>query len=208
MNSSGSETQFLTRSDFARLKGWSKGYVSKLGSQGRLLLSPDGTLVDVTATLALLTRSSDPSKAYVAQRNAAGRVERDVGRHVRHDAPAADDAAAGGASPGGSSDDSYARNKARREGSLAEMAELELQERLGKVIDRERVEATVESLYRTLRDALLGLPTRLAPEIAAMTDSFEIEVKMRDAIRSLLTDLANKSAQDFQVQTSGETNGL
>jgi hypothetical protein len=197
----------LTRSDFARLKGWSKSYVTKLGEQGRLVLSPDGKKVDVSATLALLAKSGDPGKVHVAQRHAADRIERDVGQHVRHDAPACDEPPAGGASAA-SADASYWKTKSRRESALAEMAELELHERLGKLVDRERVEATVDALYRTLRDALLGLPTRLAPEISAMTDAFEIEVKMRDAIRSLLTDLSNKTAQDLGVQTSGENDGV
>ena len=179
------------------MKGWSKSYVTKLGEQGRLVFSPDGKRVDVTATLALLAKSSDPGKAHVAQRHAADRLDRDVGQHVRPDAPAGEETPAGGGQAG-AGDDSYWKNKSRRESALAEMAELELAERLGNVIDRERVETTVESIYRTLRDALLGLPTRLAPEIAAMTDAFEIEVKMREAIRSLLTDLANRTAQDFE----------
>lgn len=196
MNEPTSDAQFLTRSDFARLKSWSKSYVTKLGEQGRLVLSPDGKKVDVTATLELLAKSSDPGKAHVAQRHAADRVERDVGQHVRPDAPAGESTPAGKGS-GGSSDESYWKSKARRENSLAEMAELELQKQLGTLVSRAMVETTVEALYRTLRDALMGLPTRMAPEFASMTDAFEIEVKWREATRALLTDLSNKTAQDL-----------
>ena len=195
MNKTESDAQFLTRSDFARLKGWNRSYISKLGDQGRLVLSPDGKLVNVHATLALLDKSADPGKTHVAQRHAADRVDRDVGQYVRPDAPG--DAEPSGA---GSGDPGYWESKARRESALADMAELELQARLKKLVDRALVESTVEALHRTLRDALMGLPTRLAPEFSSMTDAFEIEVKLRDALRALLTDLSKKTAQDLRSE--------
>jgi hypothetical protein len=182
---------FLTRAKFAELQGWNRSYITKLGNQGRLVLTPDGKQVDVRATLAKLSASSDPVKGYVADRHAADRMERDVGQHTRHDAPA-DDAPEGGGESG------YWVSKARRESALADMAELELEARLKKLVDRAQVEAAVEALHRMLRDQLLGLPTQVAPELAAMDDPFQIELKLRGALRTLLDDLSKLTAQGLQ----------
>ena len=73
---------YLTKSEFAARRGWSKSYVSKLASQDRLVLTVDGK-VDVEATEALLAESADPSKAAVAARHEENRVERDVRSHLQ-----------------------------------------------------------------------------------------------------------------------------
>lgn len=73
---------YLTKSEFAARRGWSKSYVSKLASQDRLVLTDDGK-VDVEATEALLVESADPSKAAVTARHEENRVERDVRSHLQ-----------------------------------------------------------------------------------------------------------------------------
>ena len=184
------ETPYLTRSQFAERQGWSPSYVTKLGKQDRLVLSPDGKRVDVPATLARLARTTDPGKEGVRQHHAAARSERDTGKHVRPDAP--------DETPGGfDADPKYWTNKARREGALAELAELDLAKKRGELVERSRVEAAANSAGRMLRDAMLGLPTQLAPELASLTDAFQVEIRMRDAIRQIFSDLAKMSADDF-----------
>ena len=183
------ETPYLSRSRFAERQGWSPSYVTKLGQQGRLVLSPDGKLVDVVATLARLVRTTDPGKDGVRQHHAAARAERDVGKHVRPDAPEE--------GAGFDADPKYWTNKARREGALAELAELDLAKKRGELVERARVEAAANGAGRMLRDAMLGLPTQLAPELASLTDAFQIEIRMRDAIRRIFADLTKMSADDF-----------
>ncbi len=48
------EVKFLTRREFATRLGCVPSYVTKLGHQGRLVLSHDGRLVDVEASMALI----------------------------------------------------------------------------------------------------------------------------------------------------------
>lgn len=184
--------RYLSKTQFADLKGWHRSYVTKLGTQGRLVLSPDGKKVDVPATIARLEGSSDPGKEHVTQRHAEQRVERHVGQFTKPDAPSDD------VPTGGNSDPKFWASKGRRESALADMAELELQVKLGKLVDRAAIESAIESLHRMLRDSLMGLPTRLAPEFSAMTDAFAIEQKFRDAMRKLLDDLSKLTAQELQ----------
>ena len=185
------ETRYLSRSKFAAERGWSPSYVTKLGQQGRLVLCPEKKLVDVDATLTLLHRTDDPAKESVRQHHASARTEKHVGAHVRSDAPSGDE------SPGSVADPKYWDNKTRREGALAELAELELAKKRGELVDRQRVEAMAFAAGRTLRDAVLGLPTQLAPAFTTMTDAFEIEVKLRDALRQVFVDAVKMTTDDL-----------
>lgn len=183
------ETQYLSKSQFAARQGWSPSYITKLKDQERLVLSPDGKQVDVEATLIKMQRTSAPEKEAVRQHHAAGRTEKHVGAHTKPDAPNEEQ--------GGSSDPKYWESKARREGALAELAELELSKRRGELVDRVRVESAAFSIGRMLRDAVLGLPTQLAPEIASMTDAFEIETKLRESLRRVFSDTIKLTADDL-----------
>lgn len=184
------ETQYLSKSQFAAQQGWSPSYVTKLKDQERLVLAPDGKRVDVSATLSLLNRTAAPEKEAVRQHHAAGRTEKHVTAFTKPDAPID----AGG---GGSSDPKYWDNKARREGALAELAELDLAKRRGELVERAKVEDASFAIGRMLRDSVLGLPTQLAPELAAMTDSFEIESKLRSALRKVFEDTTKLTADDL-----------
>lgn len=183
------ETHYLSKSQFATQQGWSPSYVTKLKDQERLVLAPDGKRVDVAATLLRLQRTAAPEKEAVRQHHAAERTEKHVGVHTKPDAPNED--------LSGSADPKYWESKARREGALAELAELELSKRRGELVDRVRVESTAFSIGRMLRDAVLGLPTRLAPEMASMTDAFEIETKLREALRKVFADTVKLTADDL-----------
>ena len=187
-----SEIQYLSKLRFAESQGWSPSYVSKLGSQGRLVLDEGKKLVNVTATLAGLRKTSDPGKSAVRERHQATRVERQVTDHIQVNAPVVDEPAVPS-----SSDPKYWDNKTRREGALAEMAELELSKKRGELVDRPRVEAMAFAAGRTLRDSVLGLPTRLAPLFATMTDPFEIEVQLRNALRQVFADAAKMTNDDL-----------
>lgn len=181
-----STPQYLTRAEFARARGWNRSYVTKLGQQGRLVLDPTEKLVDVVATVARLRRTEDPSKESVRQRHAASRD----GVDVPADTPSGDAGAVG-------TDPKYWGNKTRREGALAELAELDLAKKRSELVDRKQVEAMAYAAGRTLRDTVLGLPTQLAPVFTTMTDSFEIEVKLRDALRQVFADAAKMTAEDL-----------
>ncbi len=186
------ETRYLNKSQFAAEQGWSPSYVTKLKDQERLVYAPCGKLIDVAATLAILRRTNDPGKESVRQHHAAERSDRHVGTHVRPDAPSGDEPSTGSAaSP------KYWDAKSRREGALGELAELELAKKRGDLVERPRVESVAFAVGRMTRDSVLGLLPRLASEVAPLTDPFEIEVKLREAMRSVFTDLAKMTDDDL-----------
>jgi hypothetical protein len=189
---SGETTSFLSRSEFAAQQGWSPSYVTKLGKQGRLVFDQAEKLIDVAATLARLRRTEDPAKSAVRDHHAAARVDRHVTALVQPGAPASTE------KPPSDSDPKYWGNKTRREGALAELAELELATKRGELVGRAQVESMAYGAGRMLRDAVLGLPTKLAPEFANMTDPYQIELKMRAALRAVFEDAAKMSVDDLR----------
>jgi len=181
--------KFLTKSAFAALQGWSPSYVTKLKDQGRLVFCPNNAkLVDVDATLADLLCTGDPRKASLREHHAAERVRKHVTAHIRPDAP--EDEIPAAASP------KYWESKARRENSLAALTLIELDKTRNALVERERVEAMADAAWRKLSDAVFAVPAQLAPELATMSDAFQIEVRLRDALRQVLSDMSKLTCTD------------
>lgn len=85
----------------------------------------------------------------------------------------------------------------RREIAAANREEMLEKKLAGELVERTKVENAAFGIGRMLRDSVLGLPTRLAPELAPMTDAFAIEAKLRGALREVLGDITKISADDL-----------
>jgi hypothetical protein len=105
----------------------------------------------------------------------------------------------GGVARAEGGDPSYLDAKTRRETALAKLAEIELDRESRRLVSRARVAEAAKRLGRLLRDALLGIPTILAPELAALDDPLAIETRLADALRLVLHDIANLTAQDIEA---------
>lgn len=182
----------MTKAEFADSRGWSRPYVSKLAKQGRLVLTDAGK-VDVEATLALLNETADPSKAGVADRHQRDRAEKGVHALVSPQAPPLSlPAAAGG--------DSYQKARAHRETYLALLAEDEFLKGRGELVVRAAVDRAAFSASRTLRDLVLGLPPKVAGELIAITDTWEMERRLTELLRSVLEDAASLVQLDSELE--------
>jgi len=185
---------YLTKSEFAARRGWSKSYVSKLASQDRLVLT-EGRKVDVDATEALLAESADPSKAAVTARHEESRIDRDVRSQLLpvSDTPAAQPAVQ---QPGKGLD--FQKARAHREFYLAQLAEAEFNKVQGNLVERKSVEDAAFTAGRTLRDLVFGLAPQLAAELTGMNDSWEIEKHLNGAFRQVFEDAAKMSDADLE----------
>lgn len=182
----------LSKSEFAARKGWSKPYVSKLGKQGRLVLTADGK-VDVIATEALLSDSADPSKTGVAERHQRDRVEKGVGVHVVADAPVTVPLLS---APATGFD--FQKARAEREFYLAALAQNEARKSSGELVERKAVENAAFATGRMLRDLLLGLPKQISPGLSAINDPWELERQLTTHLRRVLEDASRLSQADLE----------
>lgn len=87
---------------------------------------------------------------------------------------------------------SFAEAQARERHFKAKLAELEYEERIGKLVEKEKVEAESFRLGRIVRDSILNIPSRLAGILAAEGDQRKVhdllEKELRQALESLSVD--------------------
>jgi hypothetical protein len=175
----------ISKSEFAARRGWAKSYVSKLANQGRLVLNEDDK-IELEATEALLLESADPSKAAVAKRHERLRLKREES--------SADETPMGpliGLIP------DFQKSRALREHYLSLQEQANFHKSQGTLVEREAVELAAYAAGRMLRDLLLGMAAQLAPELASMTDPWEIERRLTSAVRRSLNDAERMSSADL-----------
>lgn len=181
----------MRKSDFARSQGWVPSYVSKLSKEGRLIYGPDGKLVDVQKTLALLGKTADPSKAGVAQHHAQTRTKKLLSL------PSSEDYIPGPLAGAGAGLPDFQRARATREHYMSELARVELDNTLQRTVERAVVERTAYSYGRLTRDVMMIVPDKLADTLSTMTDPWEIRELLADALRAALADVAKMSVHDL-----------
>ena len=189
---------FLSKSAFAAHIGKAPSYITWLKDNNRLVLSDDGKRVNVDATVALIRDTADPSKAAVAARHQVDRVQRDVTSQLSPLVESTPNMAAPqpAIGPAGKLPD-FQKARAHREYYLAQLAEAEFHKVQGSQVELEAVKTGAFNAGRLLRDQLLGMPPQLAPELAAMTDPWEIERRLTAAIRASLEDAERLSSADL-----------
>lgn len=189
---------FLSKSAFAAHIGKAPSYITWLRKNNRLVLSTDEKQVNVDATIALIRATADPTKAAVAARHQEARVLRDVTSQLSPLVESTPNMAAPQPviGPAGKQPD-FQKARAHREYYLAQLAEAEFHKVQGSQVELDAVKTGAFNAGRLLRDQLLSMPPQLAPELAAMTDPWEIERRLTDAIRASLEDAERMSSADL-----------
>lgn len=173
---------FLTRTEYAKSKNWSRQYVGKLVQQGRLILT-EGGLVDVDASEQFLAMTSEPGR-----RNTNG--------HTVAVSPALPQLSPETAHP--VAHQGYQQAKARLALAQAELTETNLRKANGALVEVDIVDQAAFAAGRMIRDQVLALPAQLAPEVSAISDTWEIERIIASALRRALDDAASMSAAEFE----------
>lgn len=171
----------LSKTEYAKLRGWGKSYIAKLGKQGRLVLTDDGK-VDVEATDARIEATADPSKQGVADRWAAKRGE-------PQEPSTGDDA---GTDLGGYD---YQAARAKHETHKARIAGLEEAQLTGRLLDAERVIQALTDNAAAMRAVLERLPDRIAPVLAAESDPRRVHQLLDDEVGRVLDELSRIAEQ-------------
>jgi len=86
-----------------------------------------------------------------------------------------------------------AQERARLDKARADMAELELQQRAGRLLDKSEVEAAWIAEGQQARQHFLSMPSRLAPKILALNSLRDVERAIRDAVLEALAAFADSA---------------
>jgi len=86
----------------------------------------------------------------------------------------------------------YARARAAKEAAMAQIAKLDLDERLGSLVRTDEVRLSVFNMARKARDQLLAIPGRVAPVVAALGgDVAEVERVLLAEVERVCQDLSD-----------------
>lgn len=192
----------VTQAEFARRLGVQRNYVTQLKQAGRLVMAEDG-LVDAEASEAKIAETADPGKVAVAdrharQRGAAVNLENGQKSGVEPESEGEEEGGEVPATP------DYQKARARREQANASLAEIELAERAGELMQTSAVVAVLADAAATCRSMLETIPGVLAPQLAALNDAHECRQLLEEHLGAALNELCDRLAG---VQTSIVTQG-
>ncbi len=180
-------------SEIAELKGVSTQAISKrvkkFRAEGLLQVRQDGSKIKVNLVEfdRLIGATTDPAQAL---RNPGGIAQPTTTTATA--APETVDADDG--SP------KYSASRALRESYQAEGARLDLEERTGRLADKDEVEARTFGIFRRARDRFLSLPALCAGRVRGAPDDRAARAIMEEEVRKVLdalaADLDRKDAGD------------
>lgn len=99
----------------------------------------------------------------------------------------------------------FMAEKALHEKAKRELAELELQKRRNEVHDAADVELVMTDMLTNLRSQLLGLPAKMAPQLANRDKDY-IDQTLTDEIHARLTEISDYSPEMFTGGGNGTEN--
>ena len=153
--------RLMTKSEYAKHRGVSKPYITKLAKNGVLVLR--GGKVDVAATDTVLDDKPvddvDPPPP----------MHQPVG--AAPPARPADGLGQGGAS--------FGQARTIEMVFRAKLRRLEFETKQGKLIEAEVYRKATANAFRAFRDGMLGLPDRLAMSIAAESDPKKVHLTLK-----------------------------
>ena len=162
---------YAKQAEFARQIGYDKSRITQLKRAGRIVMSPDGRLVNVEASIARMTETADPGRMdvterHAAKRQAAGKVSVSAAQPAPH--PESLTESALGLDPSG-----RAKAKALLMHFENSSLKLEMALRRGLRFERAAVKREATSLGAMLRAGIERVIDQTAPRLAACGNDIE-----------------------------------
>ncbi len=173
------KVQLMTKSEYARHRGVSAVAVHYAVQEGRISLI-DGKIDAAVADIQW-------------QRNTRARAPNRPA--PESDSPAISAAPAASAEPAVTGDD-YWVSRARREAAEAHIAEMKRGELEGKLIRADVLRQAWSRKVASARNALLQIPPRLAPVLAAEADMDRVAALLEDELRAGLAELSREQGPE------------
>jgi hypothetical protein len=181
--------ELITPAEYSRRRGVSKEAVSKAIEKGRITTIPGENgrkLIDPEVADIQWAKNTDALQSQRANAPKGERGQQPGGG-----------GSGGGIGDGGDSGSAYWDARTLREQSEAAIADMKRRQMEGDLVERKRVEEAAMRIGRMLRDAVLGVPTKLAPEVSHLSDAWEIEQRLSAALRQVLDDVAKMTTDDL-----------
>lgn len=197
-------SELISLREYARRRKVTLGAVQKAIKSGRITALPDAKgrpKIDPEVADVQWARNTDPVQSaranggLIPENSAAGGVD-----------PIGDTAGGAGlvgtAAPGASQapeSADYNREKARREAAMAALAELELAEKRGQLLNGVETRKAIFEAAGTIRDRQMAIADRCSADLAAESDPQKVHKRISDELRmglQELTELLKKFSAD------------
>ena len=172
--------------ELARRLGVSRQAVSDLIRRGILTPDANGRIDEAAARAAILASVHPTSKTVQAAQASAPAPIAPVAA-----APAPAPAVVPAAPQPEAAATNYHVAKTMREAAEAHIARLKLAEMRGELIRTDAVRAVMSNIFATTREAVLQMPARLAPLLAAESDPAAVQNLLHAELHAALESLAN-----------------
>jgi hypothetical protein len=153
----------ITQSEWARRQGFSKQYVGKLISEGKIKLI-DG-MIDERSANSVLTRQRDPNLPL--QRKGGGTYEQRDDMH-----------------------DLLVKTKLKNEIERGKLLEAKVKSEMGELISAEKVRNAMFAKGRIIRDGILNVPDRISSLLATINDAAKIHEILTKELREVPEELS------------------
>jgi phage terminase Nu1 subunit (DNA packaging protein) len=191
--------KLATNKEFAEIQGVSTQMVTEWKQKGWLaLVDVPGKklpLINVTASQRSIKSYTDIARAGNGKNAKAGAGSLAVGQTLNDDELSQKMKVA----------------RVHREEQDAMMAELNLKEKAGELVQAALVDKTITAVASDIRLALERIPTRLSVQLTEMTDRVAIEQLLTQSIDEVLTDLADnirRQRQDYIEEQASDIDGV
>lgn len=206
----------VKKSEYAKLRGVAPSYITKLLGKGLLVLSADGKRVDVEASNARIEANAQVDRDGVRDHHARTRLLAELDpRSTRASSEEAtyplNSAAAPTGGPGRAAwdgaappprqqpyqqrtkdADAFNEARAKKEGELARLAELERMEREGALVSTDSVRIAAGRVAAVIVQGLDQLAPRLSDKLAKETDERRCALLIDEGVRQIREDLARE----------------
>lgn len=176
----------MSKTEYAAQRGVTKQAVYAAVRSGRIAgaVLPNGK-IDADRADQLWADNTHPSSGY------SGHIEK-RGRKTPNLDEVREKASAVGIDP--NAPPPLAESKTLQAAYQARLAQIEYEEKSGKLVDADEVKKAAFKAARVTRDAILAIPDRVAAQFAGMTDPFTIHstltAELRGAIEEITKDLS------------------
>lgn len=195
----------MSRSAFAARIGVRPSYVTKLGEQGRLVLTADG-LVDAEASERLIEQTAgdrpDVADRHAAARGAKKTAGRDADIAAPEKTPQRPTAQAEAAEKIGSS---LQAARAVKEKYAAMRAKIEYEMLVGDLVPKDDVETALRFVGAAVRSAMEVFPDQITPLVAPTLDMAEVHEILTQSCHEVLRRVADDIAKQKAAIQPKET---
>lgn len=175
-----------SKNEYAQMRGITRQAVYAAIRAGKIAdaVLPDGKL-DVEAADRLWAANTHPTSGASGHLVKRGKTVKPVDMDVVIDVVR-------GAGIDPSRPPTLVESKTLQAAYQARLAQIEYEEKSGKLVDAGKVKKTAFNAARMTRDAILAIPDRVAAQFAGMTDPFTIHATLTEELRGAIAEITKE----------------